>query len=205
MTEPAPPAKPRRGWMLIVAAVAAVTVGLGLGFLIPITRPDSVVTRPAIGGPFSLVNQFGQPVTDRTFAGRHMLVFFGYTYCPDVCPTELQVMTNALDLLGEQSKAIDPVFITIDPERDTVEQMKTYATHFHPRLQALTGTPDQTKAAARAYGVYFARARDTGATTEYLMDHSSLVFLIGPDGGYVTHFRGGTSPEEMAKQIRRFL
>jgi cytochrome oxidase Cu insertion factor (SCO1/SenC/PrrC family) len=191
--------------MLIVAAAVAVAVGLGLGFLIPITKPDSVVTRPAIGGPFALVNQFGQPVTDKSFAGRHMLVYFGYTYCPDVCPTELQVMSNALDLLGEPSKAIDPVFITIDPERDTVEQMKTYSTHFHPRLQALTGTSEQVKAAAKAYGVYFARARDTGATTEYLMDHSSIVFLIGPDGGYVTHFRGGTSPEDMAKQIRRFL
>jgi cytochrome oxidase Cu insertion factor (SCO1/SenC/PrrC family) len=191
--------------MLIVAAVAAVTIGLGLGFLIPITRPDSVVTRPAIGGPFALVNQQGEPVTEKSFAGRYMLVYFGYTYCPDVCPTELQTMNNALEILGDQSKGIDPVFITIDPERDTVEQMKTYASHFHPRLQALTGTIDQTKAAARAYGVYFARARDTGATTEYLMDHSSIVFLMGLDGGYVTHFRGGTSPEDMARQIRRFL
>ena len=191
--------------MLIVAAVVAVAIGLGLGFLIPITRPDSVVTRPAIGGPFALVNQDGRPVTEKTFAGRHMLVYFGYTYCPDVCPTELQVMSTALEILGDQSKGIDPVFITIDPERDTMEQMKTYVGHFHPRLQGLTGSPDQIKAAARAYGVYFARARDTGATTDYLMDHSSIVFLIGPDGGYVTHFRGGTSPEDRARQIRRFL
>lgn len=196
---------PRRGWLLVVAAVVAVAIGLGLGVLIPVTRPDSVVTRPAIGGPFSLVNQFGQPVTEKTFAGRHMLVYFGYTYCPDVCPTELQVMHQALDALGDRANGIDPVFITVDPERDTVALMKDYASHFHPRLQALTGTPDQVKAAARAYGVYFARARDTGATTEYLMDHSSLVFLIGPDGGYVTHFRTGTRPEEMARQIRRFL
>jgi len=206
MTEPAAPAgTSRRGWILIAAAVAAVAIGLGLGFLIPITRPDSVVTRPAIGGPFSLVNQFGQPVTEKAFAGRHMLVYFGYTYCPDACPTELQVMSTALETLGDRGRGIDPVFISVDPERDTVEQLRAYAGHFHPRLQALTGTTEQVKATARAYGVYFARARDTGATTDYLVDHSSLVFLIGPDGGYVTHFRGGTTPEEMARQIRRFL
>ncbi|MBM3502335.1 MAG: SCO family protein [Alphaproteobacteria bacterium] len=203
MTETAQKTRPR-GWVIIVAALLAVAVGTAIGFLVPITAPQSNLNHPAIGGPFELTDQQGRTVTDRTFAGKYMLVFFGYTYCPDVCPLTLQNVHQALDQLGSRADPVVPIFVTIDPERDTVDLLRDYAGHFHPRQVALTGSLEQTKAIARSYGVYFGRARDSGST-DYLMDHSSLVFLMGPDGRYVTHFRGGLNADEIARHLRRYL
>ena len=204
MSEPSAGKRRVRGWIIVAAAVAAVIVGAGLGFLIPVADPQSELNQPALGGPFELVDQQGQTVTDRSFAGRHMLIFFGYTYCPDVCPLTLQNVHQALDLIGSRADKVVPIMITIDPERDTVDLLRDYAGHFHPRQVALTGSVDQIKAVARSYGVYFARARDSG-TSDYLMDHSSLVFLIGPDGRYVSHFRGALTADEIARHLRRYL
>jgi protein SCO1/2 len=194
----------RRGWIVIAAALAAVGVGAIFGFLIPVTDPKSELNQPAFGGPFELFDQRGITVTDKNFAGRHMLIFFGYTYCPDVCPLTLQNVHQALDQIGKRADNVVPVFVTIDPDRDTIEVLRDYAAHFHPRQVALTGSAEQIKAVARAYGVYYGRARDSG-TSEYLMDHSSLVFHIGPDGRYVSHFRGGLTADEIARHLRRHL
>lgn len=159
-----------------------------------------------IGGPFELVDQDGKTVTQADFAGRYLLVYFGYTYCPDVCPTELAAMSQALDILEERDAAaaaeVTPIFITVDPERDTVAAMADYATHFHPRLRALTGSPQQVAEAARAYRIFYQKTEDPSAS-DYLMDHSSFVYLMGPDGQYVSHFTFGTEPEKMAETLQR--
>ena len=154
----------------------------------------------ALGGPFSLVDETGRPVTEASFAGRWMLVYFGFTYCPDVCPTELGAMASALDALGPAADSVVPVFITIDPERDTPAAMADYVSRFHPRLKGLTGTPEQIAEAARRYRVYYAKSRRAEAG-DYLMDHSSFIYLVGPDGRVRSLFRPETTPESMAAAI----
>jgi protein SCO1/2 len=158
----------------------------------------------AIGGPFTLTDQNGRAVSDQDFRGKLMLVYFGYTFCPDACPTALLQMGQALDRLGPAGEAVQPVFITIDPARDTQAQLHTYASNFHPRLVALTGTPQQIAQAAKAYRVYYAKAADSG-TTEYLMDHTSIIYLMSRDGRYLTHFTHQSTPDQMAAAIRKYL
>lgn len=161
---------------------------------------------PTIGGPFSLVDQDGKAVTDRDFRGQYLLIYFGYTYCPDVCPTALTDMSDALDLLGEAAAKVTPVLITIDPARDTPEHLKEYAAYFHPRLRALTGSAEQVAAIAKAYRVYYAKAEQDDATEDdYLMDHSSVIYLMGPDGVFRVHFPHGADAETMAQRIRENL
>lgn len=157
-----------------------------------------------IGGPFSLTDQDGRAVTDADFRGRWMLVYFGFTFCPDVCPTSLNRNSEALDLLGDKADAIVPVLITIDPQRDTPEKLKDYVHFFHPRTVGLTGTPEQIAAVAREYRVFYVRA-EHGAPDQYLMDHSTFTYLIGPDGKFVQFFRHDTPPQEMAERIKALL
>ncbi len=154
----------------------------------------------SLGGPFSLVDQSGRPVTERDFAGRWMLVYFGYTFCPDVCPTELGTMAAALDALGPRGEAVVPVFVTIDPQRDTPARLADYVSLFHPRLQGLTGTPDQAAEVARRYRIYYAQVRRP-EVTDYLMDHSSFIYLVGPDARVRSLFRPELKPEEIAAAV----
>jgi cytochrome oxidase Cu insertion factor (SCO1/SenC/PrrC family) len=163
------------------------------------------VGRPEIGGPFTLVNQDGKTVTDRDFLGKYTLVFFGYTYCPDVCPAGLQTITAALDKLGPLGDRLVPIFISVDPARDTVSQMATYVKNFHPRLVGLTGTEEQVRAAARAYRVYYAKADNGAAADAYTINHTAYAYLMGPDGHYITYFRYGISPEELTEALRKQL
>jgi protein SCO1/2 len=158
----------------------------------------------AIGGPFTLIDQTGTLRHDSDFRGKLMLVYFGYTYCPDACPTALQDMTQALDDLGDKQTEVEPIFITVDPARDTAAQMKLYAENFHPRLIALTGTPAQIAAAAREYRVYYQKV-EQGGPADYLMDHSSFIYLMDRDGHFLAHFGPGVKPEQMAAEIKRFL
>jgi cytochrome oxidase Cu insertion factor (SCO1/SenC/PrrC family) len=158
-----------------------------------------------IGGPFSLIDQTGRPVTDADYRGRYLLIYFGYTYCPDVCPTELQVMSAALDQLGPKGDQVQPVFITVDPERDTASQLAEYVAQFHPRMAGLTGTPEQIAAAARAYRVYYSKAPGKAGDGYYTMDHSSFVYLMGPDGRFLEAFAHGTTADQMAQAIRNRL
>jgi len=155
----------------------------------------------SLGGAFDLVNQAGQPVTERDFAGRWLLVYFGFTYCPDVCPTELGIMASALDAMGPAGEAVTPILITIDPQRDTPDQLADYVSRFHPRMLGLTGTPEQIAAAARRYRVYFARVQRPDMT-DYLMDHSSFIYLVGPDARVRALFRPETSPETIAAAVQ---
>ncbi|WP_338661895.1 SCO family protein [Pararoseomonas sp. SCSIO 73927] len=158
----------------------------------------------SVGGPFTLVDGDGRTVTEADLRGKLALVFFGYTFCPDVCPTELQAVAQAMDLLGPQAEAVRPVFVSIDPERDTPAKIKDYVALFHPSILGLTGTQAQVAAAARAWRVYYAKVTPPGAS-EYLMDHSSFTYLMGRDGSLRNLFRPGVSPEEMATAIRAQL
>jgi protein SCO1/2 len=151
------------------------------------------------------VNQDGKRVTEKDFLGNYMLVFFGYTYCPDVCPTELQVMTAALDQLGPEASRIQPVFVSIDPARDTPEVLKAYVANFGPRLMGLTGTAEEVAAIAKAYRVYYAKAGNSTSAMDYLMDHSSIIYLMGPDGRFVKHVPYTTDAAKLAMELKETL
>ena len=184
-----------------VAVAAAATLAL---LLLGPARTGGAGGSALVGGPFELTDHMGRTVRDDEFRGRLMLVYFGYTWCPDVCPTELQNMSAAMDLLGEDAAQVAPVFITIDPARDTPETLADYREHFHPSLTALTGTAAQIAAAAKAYRIYYAKGPEE-RPGEYLMDHSSFVYLMDRKGGYLTHFAPATPPEDMASRIREHL
>ena len=154
-----------------------------------------------IGGPFTLVDHTGAQRTEADFKGRHALIYFGYSFCPDVCPTALADMLIALDELGPDAARVQPLFITIDPDRDTPEALKDYVANFHPRLIGLSGSPAQVSGAARAFRVYYAKVDDPEAGRNYLMDHSSVIYLMDPDGRYLAHFSHGTAPETMARRL----
>ena len=157
----------------------------------------------AIGGDFTLVDQNGVTRHSEDFRGKLMLVYFGYTYCPDACPTALQDISRAVDLLGAKGEAVQPIFVTVDPARDTVEQMKLYASNFHPRLIALTGTPEQVAAAAKAYRVYYKKVPTKDG--DYTMDHTAIVYLMDKNGQFVAPFSLKRKPEEGAAELRRYL
>lgn len=197
----------RKRWVALGAAfVLALAALIGVGALLSDPAQETSASgQAAIGGPFRLVDQNGQRVTHGDFAGKYMLIYFGYTYCPDICPMTLANMSVALDeLRPERAERVAPIFITVDPQRDTVEQLEAYASSFHPRLVALTGTDAEVKAAARAYRVYFERVEGENGG-DYLMDHTSFIYLMGPDGQYRTHFGHTTSPKAIAEGIRQEL
>ncbi|MHC8507906.1 MAG: SCO family protein [Rhodospirillales bacterium] len=195
----------------LLAAAALILTGpkggSGAGPGSGISAPGSeTLARAAIGGPFTLTDQTGRKVTEADFRGRFMLIYFGYTYCPDICPTALNDMADAVNLLGAEQDKVTPVFITVDPARDTVAHLKDYVAYFHPRMAGLTGTPEQTAAAARAYKIYF-RLNDAPEDDPdgYLVDHSSIMYLMGPGGEYAAHFPHGSTPENIAQGIRERL
>jgi protein SCO1/2 len=158
-----------------------------------------------IGGPFSLVGEGGKTVTDQDFRGRHMLVFFGFTHCPDICPAELQVIGQALDRLGGKGQKVVPVFITLDPERDTPEVVDRYVKSFGQNFVGLSGSPETIAAAAKAYRVAYTKVENKESPKDYTIDHSALAYLMGPDGKYLTHLAYGTDPEKMAEKLGQYL
>ncbi len=184
-----------------LAVVAALLVGAG----VLLWDGGDTPSQPSIGGAFTLAGPDGKPVTDRDFRGRYMLVYFGYTTCPDVCPTTLSEMASALDKLGPKAARVQPLFITVDPARDTPAVMRQYTAAFSPRLEGLTGTPEQVKAVAQEYRVYYAR-HDTGpGPNEYSMDHSSVLYLMGPDGAFVAPLRADEDAAAMAADIAKHV
>jgi cytochrome oxidase Cu insertion factor (SCO1/SenC/PrrC family) len=161
--------------------------------------------RALVGGPFTLTDHTGKRVTEADFRGKFMLVFFGFTFCPDVCPSGLQVISAALDKLGPRAERVVPIFVTIDPERDTPEQMAMYVKSFHPRLIGLTGTPAEIEAITKAYRVYAKKVPDPKSSAGYTMDHSSIIYVIGPDGAYRTHFTHATSVDALTEGLSKML
>jgi len=161
---------------------------------------------PAIGGPFTLTDHTGRTVTDADFRGKFMLIYFGYTYCSDICPTSLSRNSDALDILGDVAKDVIPILISVDHERDTPEYLNEYRDFFHPRTVAMVGTPEQVAAVAKAYRVYYAKVQEEGADSDtYLMDHTAITYLMGRDGKFVTHFSHQVGAEKMAERLREYL
>ncbi|WP_420966778.1 SCO family protein [Bradyrhizobium sp. B120] len=157
--------------------------------------------REPVGGPFALTDQAGHARTDADFRGKLMLVYFGFTYCPDVCPTDLQAIALALDKLGPDGDQVQPIFITVDPERDSAAHLAEYVPLFHPRLIGLTGSFDAIRKVADAYKVYYARVplKDAG---DYTVDHTAYIYLMDRDGNYLGFFPPGTSADRMVEIIR---
>lgn len=206
--------------MLAVAGLAVIN-------LMPMPSSEVAVSQPKqdifvepgsvpIGGPFTLVNHRGQEVTAQEYRGRYLLVFFGFTNCPDVCPTTLGDIARTLDLLGEDARAVQPLFVSLDPARDVPEALAEYVKAFHPRIVGLTGTKEQVDAAAKAYKVFYEKVgrgeyqgkkgagagNDAKLGDDYLISHQGNTYLMSPEGEYLTHFSYGTKPEEMAETIR---
>jgi len=192
---------------LLAAVLVAVVATIGLLFWLSGRAQQGADDRPLIGGSFELVDQNGRKFTEKDLRGKFSLIYFGYTFCPDVCPTELQTMTEALERLGPLAKKIRPVMISVDPERDTPEVLKEYLSNFYPGFVGLTGTPAQVKQAAEAFRVFYRKVKgvEGGAGDEYLMDHSSIVYLMDPEGRYLTHFAYGMPPDRMAEGIRKAI
>jgi protein SCO1/2 len=157
--------------------------------------------REPVGGPFALTDHAGKPRTDADFRGKLMLVYFGFTYCPDVCPADLQSIGVALDRLGPAGDAVQPLFITVDPERDTAAHLKDYVALFHPRLIGLTGDAAAIRQAADAYKVYYAKVPNARGD-DYTVDHTAFIYLMGGDGQYLGFFPPGTPPERIAEVIK---
>ena len=160
--------------------------------------------REPIGGPFELVDQRGRKRTDKDYRGKLMLVYFGYTTCPDVCPTDLQQIGAAIDSLGKAGDAVQPVFITLDPARDTTKRLAAYVPSFHPRLVGLGGSDFAVHKAADAYRVYFRKVA-TGSDGDYGIEHAAFTYLMDRDGKYLGYFPPGTSAARMAEVIRPHL
>jgi cytochrome oxidase Cu insertion factor (SCO1/SenC/PrrC family) len=157
-----------------------------------------------IGGPFALIDHTGQPRTDKDFRGKLLLIYFGYSYCPDVCPTDLQQIGLAVDRLGADGEAVQPLFITLDPERDTAAHLADYVPLFHPRLIGVTGSAEEIRRAALAYKVYYARYYPPGSP-DYVIDHSSFIYLVDESGTYIGFFPTGTTADRMIEIIRLHL
>ena len=195
-----------------VAAVAVVAAGLGLaGWEIVSDRladpyaacRGGQVGGGAIGGPFTLVDQTGRSVTDREVITRPSLVYFGYTFCPDVCPLDNQRNAEAVDILEERGFAVTPVFISVDPARDTPDVLAQFAENLHPAMIALTGSEEQVRAASQAYRVY-SRIQDPDEEF-YLVDHSTFTYLVAPESGFLEFFKRDATPDQMADRVACFL
>jgi len=195
------------------SVLAAVLLGglviLGAGAFLALSlhqRPRGAagtLLASAIGGPFHLVDQNGKTVTDGDLKGKWSLVYFGYTHCPDACPTALNDIAIALDELGPQRGAVRPVFITVDPERDTPEVLKSYVTSFDAPILALTGSREEIAQAAKDYRVYYAKHPEAGG--DYSMDHSSVIYVMDPEGRFTASFTHESSPEQIAERLKKLL
>jgi protein SCO1 len=159
----------------------------------------------SIGGPFTLQDGSGKTVTDRDFRGQYMLVYFGYTFCPDVCPTTLAAVADAMDKLGPDASKVRTVFITVDPKRDTPAVVGKYAAAFGPHVVGLTGTPEEIAQVAREYRVYYAEHRTGPGPNDYAMDHSSVLYLMDPKGGFVAPVRADQSGDQIASALRKLM
>ncbi len=199
-----------RARLVIIAGLAFALSGLAALLALPGAR-ERLLPRPAavgqalVGGVFNLTDHTGKRVSDRDFHGQYTLVMFGFTFCPDICPSGLQVMSAALDSLGPKANRILPVFISFDHERDTPAQLALYIKSFHPRLVGLTGSAEEISVAARAYRVYYKKAKDEKSTAGFTYDHSALIYLMGPDGAYVAHFSHAAGPDAIAARLAKLL
>jgi protein SCO1/2 len=167
--------------------------------------PAKPADEATLGGPFSLVDQNGTPRTAADFHGSYPLIYFGFTHCPDLCPRSLLTMSTAIDELmaraPKKAGRVVPIFITVDPARDTAPVMKSYVANFHPRLVGLTGSAEEIERVTRDFGAFYAPVPQGG--DNYLIDHSGFILLMGPEGEYVTHFESDIRADELAEELER--
>lgn len=189
--------------LLLLSAFVIGAVAIVAGALALMPRGPAPSSQVAIGGAFQLVDQDGQSVTEASFAGLPTLVFFGFTHCPDICPTTLFEMSQLFEELGPDARRAQALFITVDPERDTPEVIKSYLGSFHPSIQGLTGTPEQVAAVIKAYRAYAKKVPTQGG--DYTMDHTAIVYLMGKDGEFIAPFNLKRPPAENAADLRRYL
>jgi protein SCO1 len=194
---------------LLIAAILAGLVILGTGTFVFLALRDTprgaagTALASAVGGPFQLIDQNGKTVTDADLKGKWSLIYFGYTHCPDACPTALNDISIALSELGPKRDAVRPVFITVDPERDTPEMLKAYVASFDAPILALTGTAEQVAKAAKAYRVYYAKHPETGG--DYSMDHSSVIYVMDPQGRFTASFTHESAPEQISERLKKLI
>jgi protein SCO1 len=202
------PLRPRSHLVLAAALLAGFAI-LGTGAFVALDLHDNprgaagTLLGSAIGGPFKLVDQNGRTVTNTDLEGNWLLVYFGYTHCPDACPTALNNIALALDDLGAEKKEVRPVFITIDPERDTSPALKDYVAAFGAPILALTGNNAAIAQAAAEYRVYYQKHPEAGG--DYSMDHTSIIYVMDPKGRFTASFTGEDPPEEIAARLRKLL
>lgn len=195
-----------------LGSLLGLVIAYGAAYVMWGGRPDVVILgaaqtegRVPIGGPFRLVDHTGAEVTERSWEGRHLLMFFGFTYCPDICPAELNTIAEVMDALGPDADRVQPLFVTVDPERDTPEALAHYVAAFHPRIVGLTGTPERIAETARAYRVFYARVRTGDGPGDYTMDHSTAAYLMSPSNEFVAVFSHTTEPARIVETIRARL
>jgi protein SCO1/2 len=164
---------------------------------------DLMYGRGTVGGPFTLTDQTGKQRSDTEFRGKLMIVYFGYSYCPDVCPTDLMAITQALDALGPAAEGVQPLFITIDPERDT-KVLADYVSAFHHSLVGLTGSPDEIRKVANAYKAFYVKVQDE-RNGDYLIDHAGVIYLMGRHGEYLGFMPPQTNPDRLTEILRKNL
>ncbi len=203
---------PRRSILLFAGACVAIAAALATVTVIVVTgreRADAVAEgtatgQPSVGGPFQLVNQEGQPVDQTLLNGKWSLVFFGFTYCPDFCPTTLTALEATKQQMGPAGQDVQVVFITVDPERDTPKALKDYLSSegFPPGVVGLTGTPQQVADTAKAYRAYYQKV---GEGEGYTMNHSLTVYLMGPDGRFRSALAHDLGPERSAQLVQRVM
>jgi protein SCO1 len=196
--------KPNRILFATMGLLLAVLL-MGAGGFLWLSSHEGGNGALGIGGPFTLENGEGKPVTDKDFRGKYMLVYFGYTFCPDVCPTTLNAVAEAMDKLGPAASRIQPLFITVDPKRDTPAVVKQYAAAFGPTIQGLTGTPEEIAQVAKEYRVYYAEHRTGSGPNDYSMDHSSVLYLMSPSGAFIAPVRADQTGDEIAANLKKLM
>ena len=196
---------PRTARLLLVlgAFVAGLVLFSAVVFILTGRSPAPIALQSAVGGPFRLIDHNGKPVSDQDLKGHPSLVFFGFTHCPDVCPTALFEISEILRSLGSDGDRVRALFVTVDPERDTPEKLKDYLSNFDPRLIAATGDEASIKAIEKAYRVYAKKVPLDGGG--YTMDHTAIVYLMDKDGRFVAPFNIKRRPEAAAADLRRYL
>lgn len=196
--------------LLLVVLVLLAGMALGMLWLRPPASdglPENrSYGRAQIGGAFEMVNHLGAPYTHEHLKGKYSLIYFGFTYCPDICPAGLLVIANTIDALPEAVRGkLQPIFVTVDPERDTVPVIRQYVENFHPQIMGLTGSEAHVSAIAKAYKVYYNKHEDAEHAGQYLVDHSGYMYLMGPKGEYITHFPHNVSMQNLADGLRSHI
>jgi len=185
-----------------IVALVLITIALLIGFSIAHSTKQDIAS---IGGAFTLTDQNGKQITELELIGKHTLVFFGFTNCPDVCPTTLMEISQVMESLGEKGKELLPVFISVDAGGDTPQTMKSYLSNFNPAIIGLTGTEEQINQVTTAYKVYYAKVDQQNSTNGYTMDHSAFIYFMDKDGKYITHLNYKDPAEKIISTLKPYL